>query len=230
MKKILILTLALIIVLSAISCGKTDSNKDAAEQGKYTYAELDAMSAAELTRVLTENGMVVPDALKEGRSDAEIAEMVKSLYPSIAVGDPVAYDWTVTVDFVKDAHEVYEKIIMRASPVSGKCYVSEADGFGSKQQLSFSDDGTGQYYIGMLSSYIAFGNWTADADTVTLTVSPTEYDDPDTESFSLVFRLNDDGSLTFVSNGDEKGRFDTYLHDGDRFVEWDNEAFLTNEN
>ncbi|MBQ7161365.1 MAG: hypothetical protein IJR90_06635, partial [Clostridia bacterium] len=152
-----------------------------------------------------------------------------SLYPSIAAGDHFAYDWTVTVDFVKDTHEVYEKIILRASPVSGKYYVSEADGFGSKQQLSFSDDGTGQYYVGMLSSYIAFGEWTADGDVVTLTVSTTEWDGEDAKGFSLNFRLNDDGSLTYLSNGAEAGRFEKYLHDGDRFVEGNRMEFYPND-
>ena len=225
MKKILAMILLLVLCLSAVSCGKDAPKEPEREPGKYTYAELDAMPAEELTRVFTENGMVVPEALTKDKSDAEIADMVKSFFPNIVTGT-IVMDWTVPVNFVKDAHEIYEKIILRTSPVSGKYYVSEADGFGSKQNVSFNDDGTGQYYVGMLSSYIAFGKWTANGDVVTLTVDPTEWDGEDANGFSLNFRIEGD-KLVYIPNGTE-AMFSDYLHDGDVFIEGDRMEFYPN--
>ena len=226
-KKILAMILLLVLSLSAVSCGKDTPKEPEREPGKYTYAELDAMPAEELTRVFTENGMVIPDALTKDKTDEEIASMVKEFFPNIVSGI-VVMDWTVPVNYVKDTHLIYEKIILRSSPVSGKHYVSEADGFGGKQTLDFSDDGSGQYYVGPLSSYIAVGEWTADGDTVTLTMSPTEWDGEDAKGFSLNFRLNGDGSLNYVSNGAEAGRFEKYLRDGDVFIEGNRMEFYPN--
>ena len=222
MKRILILAATLALALSAVSCGCA---KEEREPGKYTYAELEEISAEELTRVLTENGMVIPDALTKGKTDEEIASMVKEFFPNIVSGVAVM-DWTVPVNFAKDAHVIYEKIILRSSPVSGKYYVSEADGFGSKQSLTFNDDGSGQYYVGMLSSYIAFGEWTANGDTVTLTVSPTEWDGEDAKGFALNFRIGGD-KLIYIPNGSE-AMFSEYLHDGDVFTEGDRTVFYPN--
>ena len=210
MKKVLSVILLSFLALSLISC----SGRAEKEPGKYYYEELAGMSAQELYAVFTENGMTVPDALKKGKSESDIADMVKSMFPEIVRGFGV-YGWSVPMNFISATHKVYESIIIRTSPASGKSYESVKDGFGGKSSLSFYDDGTGYYYSGPLSSYIANGTWKADGDKVTLTVDGGEYE----EDRDLCFRISGK-SVFFTSEGsDGEIAFSDYLHDNDEFVE-----------
>ncbi len=52
--------------------------------------------------------------------------------------------------------------------VADKIYVYEEDGFGGDFIISLYGDGTFSYSAGPLSSYIGYGSWTLEGDTVTL--------------------------------------------------------------
>lgn len=55
-----------------------------------------------------------------------------------------------------------------AEDVAGKVYTYEKDGCGGYFTISIYEDGTFQYYEGMLSSYIGIGTWTLDENILCL--------------------------------------------------------------
>ena len=52
--------------------------------------------------------------------------------------------------------------------VAGKSYVYEKEGIGGPFEIDFNEDGTYVYEEGFLSSYIGFGKWTVDGDTLVM--------------------------------------------------------------
>lgn len=56
--------------------------------------------------------------------------------------------------------------IYTAEDVAGKTYTYEKEGCGSSFTIDLFEDGTFQYYEGMLSSYIGLGTWTLDGNNV----------------------------------------------------------------
>ena len=56
--------------------------------------------------------------------------------------------------------------IYTAEDVGGKSYNYEKDGFGGSFTINLFEDGTFQYYEGMLSSYIGMGTWTLEENNV----------------------------------------------------------------
>ena len=55
-----------------------------------------------------------------------------------------------------------------AEDVAGKTYVYEKDGCGGYFTINLYEDGTFQYYEGMLSSYIGMGTWTLENNVLCL--------------------------------------------------------------
>ena len=56
--------------------------------------------------------------------------------------------------------------VYTAEDVAGKFYTCEKDGFGGSFTINLFEDGTFQYYEGMLSSYIGVGTWTMEENNV----------------------------------------------------------------
>lgn len=52
---------------------------------------------------------------------------------------------------------------------AGKIYTYENSGFGSHFTINIYEDGSFQYYEGLLSSYIGMGDWSLDDSILTLT-------------------------------------------------------------
>ena len=98
--------------------------------------------------------------------------------------------------------------------IGGKVFVWEKEGFGGNFIIRLNDDGTYSYSEGLLSSYLAFGEWTVKAGILKL----KEETRPDT---SFRFRVKD-GELTFLSEGSSR-----FMHvsveNGDRFLPKDTE-------
>ncbi len=92
--------------------------------------------------------------------------------------------------------------------VSGKTFVREKGGFGGDFYILLNKDGTYQYYVGFLSSYIGLGNWTVEEGKVKLV---------ETSGYDNVFYFDvKDGELVFI-----KDKSSEFMHvkveDGDRF-------------
>ena len=56
--------------------------------------------------------------------------------------------------------------------VIGKTFVYEEQGFGGNFAITINEDGTFQYYEGMLSSYIGIGSWEVEDGKITITDDP----------------------------------------------------------
>ena len=93
---------------------------------------------------------------------------------------------------------------------SSRIYVWEKDGFGGQFYISLFEDGTFQYYEGMLSSYIGMGTWERDGDIITLTENDIGY------GFVFKFKVSY-GDLLFIKEGSDKFIY-TNVEDGDRFL------------
>lgn len=59
-----------------------------------------------------------------------------------------------------------KEVTYTAEDVAGKTYTYEKDGCGGVFEINLFEDGTFQYYEGMLSSYIGMGTWTLDEHNV----------------------------------------------------------------
>ena len=53
--------------------------------------------------------------------------------------------------------------------VAGKTFVWEKEGAGGDFTITLNEDGTYEYYVGFLSSYIGSGNWTVEGSELTMT-------------------------------------------------------------
>lgn len=94
----------------------------------------------------------------------------------------------------------------------GRIYVYQGDGFGSDFTLTLRDDGTFQYYEGMLSSYIGIGRWELEGSTLVIT------DDEELcgKARRNVFEMTDDG-LMWKADGSENFIY-VQLNDGAEFA------------
>lgn len=95
-----------------------------------------------------------------------------------------------------------------AKDVTGKVFTYEKDGFGGAFTIQIYEDGTFQYYVGFLSSYIGMGEWTVDNGILTL----EDYDLP----FVNHFRIGDN-TLTYLAKDSTNFMYLT-VEDGDRFL------------
>ena len=94
-----------------------------------------------------------------------------------------------------------------AAEVAGRKYVWEKGGFGSDFVITFHDDGTYDYYEGVLSSYLGKGEYRIEQDI--LIMRDMFYD------LSFSFRVTESGLIYLA---DQSSSF-LYAHvnDGDRF-------------
>ncbi|MCR5041510.1 MAG: copper resistance protein NlpE [Clostridia bacterium] len=92
---------------------------------------------------------------------------------------------------------------------SGGTYVWEKDGFGGDFTITFNSDGTYEYSVGYLSSYLGMGSWETDNGVLTMT---------ETGGYDLSFRFAvEDGGLRYIAEGSDAFMGVT-VEDGDRFV------------
>lgn len=100
---------------------------------------------------------------------------------------------------------------VRANEVSGKGFVYEKGGFPDKFGIKLYNDGSFTYYAGMFSSYVGYGDWSLDGDTLIL----TENADPSGNSKIFRFKVGGD-TLSYIDEGS-----DNFMHvkvsDGDKF-------------
>lgn len=96
--------------------------------------------------------------------------------------------------------------------VSGKGFVYEKDGFPDKFGIKLYNDGSFTYYVGMFSSFVGYGNWSLDDDTLIL----TENADPQGNSKIFRFKVSGD-TLGYIAEGS-----DNFMHvkvsDGEKFT------------
>ena len=98
---------------------------------------------------------------------------------------------------------------LRTQMVGGNTYVWEKEGFGGDFPITRNEDGTYEYYVGFLSSYIGSGNWTVEGSELTMT---------ETTGFDCVYLFTvEDDTLVLVSEGSSEFTYVT-VEDGDRFT------------
>ena len=98
---------------------------------------------------------------------------------------------------------------LRTQMVGGNTYVWEKEGFGGDFTITLNEDGTYEYYVGYLSSYIGCGNWTVEGSELTMT---------ETTGFDWVYHFTvEDDTLVFVSEGSSEFTY-VKVEDGDRFT------------
>mgnify|MGYP000856616860 CR=1 FL=1 len=101
--------------------------------------------------------------------------------------------------------------LSKASDIVGKTYTYEKEGFGSNFTIQIKDDGTFNYYEGVLSSYIGKGKWILDGDILLIS------DDVQSEEYARENYFKVSGNdLVFIS---ENSTNFLYLEvaDGERF-------------
>ena len=122
--------------------------------------------------------------------------------------------------------------------VSGRNFIWEKEGFGGDFTITLNDDGSYTYYEGFLSSYLGYGDWTVEDDTVVLT-EKGGYDavyrfavEDDTVvltekgGYDAVYRFAvEDGALVYKSDGSDQFIYTT-VEDGDRFTPTEKEQAL----
>lgn len=94
-----------------------------------------------------------------------------------------------------------------AEDVTGKIYTYEKEGFGGPFTIQVYEDGTFQYYVGFLSSYIGMGKWSVEDGILILRDSDL--------NFVNHFRIGEN-TLTFLVK-DSTGVMYLKMEDGDRF-------------
>ena len=96
-----------------------------------------------------------------------------------------------------------------AEDVAGKIYTYEKSGFGGPFTINIFEDGTFQYYVGYLSSYIGMGEWSVE-DGVLILNDNTGLD------YENRFRIGEN-ELIFIGKGSTNFMYLT-VEDGDRFL------------
>lgn len=94
-----------------------------------------------------------------------------------------------------------------ADDIAGKTYIYEKPGFGGNFTVTLDADGSSTYYEGLLSSYIGFGDWELDGDTLTV------HDSWNGDVFN--FRV-EGGDLVFMAEGSSRFMF-IDVSDGEKF-------------
>ncbi len=98
---------------------------------------------------------------------------------------------------------------VQESDVAGKIYQYEKEGFGGDFVIRVEEDNVFSYYEGGLSSYIGFGEWELDGDTLLL--HETRFDTPAVQRFKA-----DGDALVYQAEG-SAGFLYVKVADGDRF-------------
>lgn len=81
---------------------------------------------------------------------------------------------------VGDAQTIQRKLLglidtdIDSSAIAGKTFVYEKEGFGGDFEITFDKDGTFEYSIGYLSSYLGLGTWEIKDDTVVMTENTSD--------------------------------------------------------
>ena len=99
------------------------------------------------------------------------------------------------------------------SGIAGKTYIYEKEGIGGDFAIGIFEDGTFSYYEGMLSSYIGFGSWTLDGDTLLL----TEREQLEGQQRVNYFKI-DGNDLVFLAENSSNFVY-VKVADGERFSE-----------
>ena len=95
------------------------------------------------------------------------------------------------------------------SDVGGRTYIWEKEGFGGDFTLTLQKYGSYQYYVGYLSSYIGYGDWSEEDGVITLT---------ERSGYDYVFRFAVDGDeLVYLAEGSD-AFMGVNVEDGDRFL------------
>ena len=111
--------------------------------------------------------------------------------------------------------------VYTAEDVAGQIYTYEKDGFGGPFTISIFEDGSFQYYVGLLSSYIGLGEWTVEDGILTLK-------DNTGLDYVNLFRIGED-MLIFLEEG-STGTMYLDMEDGDRFFGEPLKDYLSNIN
>ena len=97
-----------------------------------------------------------------------------------------------------------------SAATAGKTYLYEKEGIMGSFTITLYDDGTFTYYEGMASSYLAFGTWKQEGDTITLT-------DDGHGGYGLVNHFKREGDdLIFIAE-DSANFVYVKVQDGERF-------------
>ena len=101
------------------------------------------------------------------------------------------------------------KAALADSDVGGRTYVWEKEGFGGDFTLTLQNYGSYQYYVGYLSSYIGYGDWSEEDGVITLT---------ERSGYDYVFRFAVDGDdLVYLAEGSDAFA-GVNVEDGDHFL------------
>ena len=94
-----------------------------------------------------------------------------------------------------------------AEKISGKTFYYENEGFGGSFKIELQEGGSFQYYVGLLSSYMAHGTWSVSGDVLTL-------EDSD---FQIVNHFQIDGDTLRFQEQDSTNFMYVKVTDGERF-------------
>ncbi len=98
-----------------------------------------------------------------------------------------------------------------SNDVSEKGFVCEKDGFPDKFGIKLYNDGSFTYYEGMFSSYVGYGSWSLDGDTLILT------ENANLSGNSKIFRFKVDGNtLNYLAEGSDNFTY-VKVSDGEKF-------------
>lgn len=106
-----------------------------------------------------------------------------------------------------------------SNDVSDKGFVCEKDGFPDKFGIKLYNDGGFTYYEGMFSSYVGYGSWSLDGDTLILS------ENADPSGNSKIFRFKVDGdTLSYIAEGSDNFTY-VKVSDGEKFKAEDLSGF-----
>ena len=95
--------------------------------------------------------------------------------------------------------------------VCDKGFVCEKDGFPDKFGIKLYNDGNFTYYEGMFSSFVGYGSWSLDGDTLILTENADLSENPR----KFRFKVNGD-TLSYIAEGSDNFTY-VMVSDGEKF-------------
>lgn len=102
-----IIIFLVIIILSAVIIYKFVGTRKTA---KYTYEQLNALSAKELYEVFIDNGLKVDEELRTYMSDEQIASVLKSQFDMMIHGDTSRSHYMYKI-FAEEVERVYKLLV-----------------------------------------------------------------------------------------------------------------------
>lgn len=97
--------------------------------------------------------------------------------------------------------------------LAGKGFVYEKGGFPDRFGIQLYDDGSFTYYAGAFSSYVGYGMWELDGDTLIL------LEDADANGISNIFKFKvGKDSLSYIAEESDKFMY-VDVGDGEKFTE-----------